>query len=93
MSNATTINVVIVAVAAMGQSTVFPGTVVKKANPFPYQYVNDSSTNLTEYYHEASQVRVSEQLVIGLADKLLSNSHDIPTEFNQIISENFWDLV
>jgi hypothetical protein len=92
MSNATTLNVVIVAVASMGQSTILPGT-VKKVNPYPYQYVNDSSTNLTEYYHEVSQVQVSEQLVLGLADKLLSNSHDIPTEFNQIISENFWDLV
>lgn len=92
MSNPTTLNVVIVAVASMTQPVIFPG-IVQKGNPFAHQYINNAGTNLTKYYNEVSQVQASEQLVLRLADKLVNNSHDIPTELNQIISDNFWDLV
>jgi hypothetical protein len=92
MSNSTTLNVVIVALSSLGQPTILPVN-VKQVSPTLYQYANCSSTNLTESYRETNQDYDSSQLVLGLAQKLVSNSQDMPTEFNQIINENFWDLV
>jgi hypothetical protein len=92
MNNSTTLNVVIAAIASMGQPTVLP-VEIKQVSPSLYQYTDSSSTNLTESYRVIKQESLNSQIVLDLAQKLLNNSHDIPTEFNQIISENFWDLV
>jgi hypothetical protein len=35
----------------------------------------------------------NEQYKDKIAKTIINNSHDLPPDFNQIISENFWDLV
>ncbi len=92
MNNSTALNVVIAAIATVGQPILLPVTTKHVSNSL-FQYTNSSSTNLTEAYREKTQDNVSSQLIMDLAQKLSSNSHDIPAEFNQIIGENFWDLV
>ena len=95
MSNTTTINVFIAtAVASMGQVAIVPSS-IKSSNNYNniYSYTNSIGTNLTEVYHEISNDKSNEQLVLELAKNLVNSNHDLPSDFNQIISENFWDLV
>lgn len=57
---------------------------------------------MSEYFEQAKAMEKERELnayANGQADTLLmfkqkiSKIKDIPTEFNQLISENFWDLV
>lgn len=57
---------------------------------------------MSEYFEQAKEMERERELnayANGQADTLLmfkqkiSKMKDIPTEFNQIITENFWDLV
>lgn len=93
MSNSTTINVFIAtAVTTMGHVVIVP-SMIQKPNKNIYSYTNSVGTNLTEVYHEISNDYSSEQLVLELANNLVNKNHDLPSDFNQIISENFWNLV
>ena len=64
--------------------------------------IADQAKNLEQVFQQAKEMEKERELnayANGQADTLLmfkqkiSKMKDIPTEFNQIISENFWDLI
>jgi hypothetical protein len=80
------------AVMTMGQSLAIPvSSNIIPTNP--YTYMADSGTSLTEAYTIVSVEPSMEILVLELAKRLTTNSQDLPTEYNNLISEHFWDLV
>lgn len=65
-------------------------------------YVIDTLEDVENVFTKAKEMEKERELnayANGQADSLLmfkqkiSKMKDIPTEFNQIISENFWDLI
>jgi hypothetical protein len=93
MNNMTTLNVCIATVVmTMGQGLSIP--VSSNINPSSaYPYATDPGTNLTEAYHIISAEPSMEILALELAQRLITNSQDLPSEYNNLISEHFWDLV